>query len=40
MDENLDKTEKAPVDPLWFASYDFEYEAKLADELRAEQARA
>jgi hypothetical protein len=39
-DENLDKTEKAPVDPLWFASYEFEYEAKLADELRAEQARA
>jgi nucleoside-diphosphate-sugar epimerase len=30
-------TEEAPVDPLWFASYDFEYEARLASELRAEQ---
>jgi len=25
------------VDPLWFASYDFDYEAKLADAIRAGQ---
>jgi nucleoside-diphosphate-sugar epimerase len=37
MDAKLDQTEQAPVDPLWFASYDFEYEARLAAELRAEQ---
>ncbi len=34
---NLGGTEKAPVDPLWFASYDFDFEAKLAASLRAEQ---
>ena len=33
--ENLDKTEEAPIDPLWFASYDFDYEMKLADQIRA-----
>jgi nucleoside-diphosphate-sugar epimerase len=32
---NLEKTEKPPVDPLWFASYDFDYEAKLAEAIRA-----
>jgi nucleoside-diphosphate-sugar epimerase len=37
MQAGLDQTQEAPVDPLWFASYDFEYEAKLAAELRAEQ---
>ncbi len=31
----LDQTEKAPMDPLWFASYDFDYEAKLAAAIRA-----
>lgn len=31
----LDQTQKAPVDPLWFASYDFEYEAKVAGAIRA-----
>jgi nucleoside-diphosphate-sugar epimerase len=37
MDSNLAGTEDAPMDPLWFASYDFDYEAKLAETLRAEQ---
>jgi nucleoside-diphosphate-sugar epimerase len=37
MDSNLSGTEEAPMDPLWFASYDFDYEAKLAASLRAEQ---
>ncbi len=37
MSSNLGSTEEAPVDPLWFASYDFDYEAKLAASLRAEQ---
>jgi nucleoside-diphosphate-sugar epimerase len=32
--EQLDQTEDAPMDPLWFASYDFDYEAKLAAQLR------
>jgi len=36
MNTNLDGTLEAPVDPLWFASYDFDYEAKLADTLRNE----
>jgi nucleoside-diphosphate-sugar epimerase len=36
-ESGLADTEKAPMDPLWFASYDFEYEAKLAEEVRAEQ---
>jgi nucleoside-diphosphate-sugar epimerase len=40
MREKLDETGEAPMDPLWFASYDFEYEARLAAELRAEQAPA
>jgi nucleoside-diphosphate-sugar epimerase len=31
----LDATEKPPVDPLWFASYDFEYELELAHAIRA-----
>jgi nucleoside-diphosphate-sugar epimerase len=31
----LADTQTAPVDPLWFASYDFEYEAELAQTLRA-----
>lgn len=35
MAENLDKTEEAPMDPLWFASYDFDYETKLAQQIRA-----
>ena len=34
MAENLDKTEDAPMDPLWFASFDFDYEAKLARQIR------
>jgi hypothetical protein len=37
MERRLDETEEAPCDPLWFASYDFEYEARLAESLRAEQ---
>ncbi|MCP4037663.1 MAG: NAD-dependent epimerase/dehydratase family protein [bacterium] len=37
MEAGLDEIEQAPVDPLWFASYDFDYEAKLAASLRAEQ---
>jgi nucleoside-diphosphate-sugar epimerase len=37
MSANLDGTEEAPVDPLWFASYDFDYEARLADTLRGQQ---
>jgi len=36
MGQKLDSTQKAPMDPLWFASYDFDYEARLADQLRAE----
>jgi nucleoside-diphosphate-sugar epimerase len=36
--EGLDRTVAAPMDPLWFASYDFDYEAKLAAQLRAEAA--
>jgi len=36
----LDRTAKAPVDPLWFASYDFEYEAKVAGAIRAERSPA
>ena len=35
MAENLDKTEEAPMDPLWFASYDFDYETKLAQQIRS-----
>jgi nucleoside-diphosphate-sugar epimerase len=34
LEQKLDETEKAPMDPLWFASYDFEYEARLAAEIR------
>jgi nucleoside-diphosphate-sugar epimerase len=34
MGAELDATEKPPVDPLWFASYDFEYEREVADALR------
>ncbi|MBW2290313.1 MAG: hypothetical protein JRG90_21180, partial [Deltaproteobacteria bacterium] len=34
MSQHLDKTEEAPMDPLWFASYDFDYEAKLAQQIR------
>lgn len=37
MSAGLDSTVEAPADPLWFASYDFEYEARLAATLRAEQ---
>jgi hypothetical protein len=37
MNCSLDGTQEAPTDPLWFASYDFDYEARLADALRAEQ---
>ncbi|MCP5068867.1 MAG: NAD-dependent epimerase/dehydratase family protein [bacterium] len=37
IESGLDDTREALVDPLWFASYDFDYEAKLADTLRAEQ---
>jgi len=33
--EGLDATEQAPVDPLWFASYDFEYESRVAEALRS-----
>ena len=29
--------EQAPVDPLWFASFDLDYEAKLAEILRTER---
>jgi nucleoside-diphosphate-sugar epimerase len=36
MNSGLDGTKEAPTDPLWFASYDFDYEARLADTLRAE----
>jgi nucleoside-diphosphate-sugar epimerase len=39
MSEKLDGTEQAPMDPLWFASYDFDYEAKLAAQLRDAAAR-
>jgi nucleoside-diphosphate-sugar epimerase len=35
--QNLGATEVAPMDPLWFASYDFEYERALADTLRGER---
>ena len=35
MAEKLDKTEAAPMDPLWFASYDFDYESKLARQIRS-----
>jgi nucleoside-diphosphate-sugar epimerase len=35
MSAQLDATDKPPVDPLWFASYDFGYELELADALRA-----
>jgi len=35
--QSLDATEVAPVDPLWFASYDFDYERELADALRSER---
>jgi nucleoside-diphosphate-sugar epimerase len=35
LDSKLDETANPPVDPLWFASYDFDYEAKLANEIRA-----
>ncbi len=34
MERGLDATERAPVDPLWFASYDLDYEAKIAAALR------
>jgi hypothetical protein len=34
MEQGLDKTEEAPMDPVWFASYDFEFEAKLAEAIR------
>jgi hypothetical protein len=37
MGSDLDDTEAAPVDPLWFASYDFDYEARLAEAIRAER---
>ncbi len=37
IDSGLDRIETAPTDPLWFATYDFEYEARLAATLRAEQ---
>jgi len=37
MGSNLDRTEEPPMDPLWFASYDFDYEAELADEICSEQ---
>ncbi|MBW2421676.1 MAG: NAD-dependent epimerase/dehydratase family protein [Deltaproteobacteria bacterium] len=37
LEAGLEKTEKAPMDPLWFASYDFDYESELAAEIRAEQ---
>ena len=40
MNNQLDKTQTPPMDPLWFASYDFDYEAKLADTLRKEQGLA
>jgi len=33
--EKLDETRDAPMDPLWFASFDFDYEAKLAEAIRA-----
>jgi len=36
MENDLANTREAPMDPLWFASYDFDYEAKLAETLRAE----
>jgi nucleoside-diphosphate-sugar epimerase len=35
LESKLDETAEAPVDPLWFASYDFDYEARLAEEIRA-----
>jgi nucleoside-diphosphate-sugar epimerase len=34
MRSGLDRTADAPTDPLWFASYDFDYEAKIAETLR------
>jgi nucleoside-diphosphate-sugar epimerase len=37
MEQGLDKTEEAPMDPVWFASYDFEFEAKLAEAIRTER---
>ncbi len=36
MEADLANTKEAPVDPLWFASYDFDYEARLAETLREE----
>jgi len=38
VEQGLGSTEEAPVDPLWFASYDFEYEAKLAARIRSGEA--
>ena len=39
MDSGPRRTPKdAPMDPLWFASYDFDFEAELAARLRAEKA--
>jgi nucleoside-diphosphate-sugar epimerase len=38
MGEDLDHTQDAPMDPLWFASYDFEYEGRLAETIRAQTA--
>ena len=35
LERRLDETAEPLVDPLWFASYDFDYEAKLADAIRA-----
>jgi nucleoside-diphosphate-sugar epimerase len=35
MAAKLDRTEKPPMDPLWFASFDFGYEAQLAETIRA-----
>ena len=37
LERRLDETAAPLVDPLWFASYDFDYEAKLADAIRAGQ---
>jgi nucleoside-diphosphate-sugar epimerase len=37
MAQGLADTRDAPMDPLWFASYHFDFEAELAARLRAEQ---
>ncbi|MBW2314676.1 MAG: NAD-dependent epimerase/dehydratase family protein [Deltaproteobacteria bacterium] len=34
-ESGLHETKDAPMDPLWFASFDFDYEARLAEAIRA-----